>query len=212
MILDFLKNLAGKDLRVSEDNDFQIQNDNAIDEYNRKTIKENPEWYLESCGVSACITCINYLIEGQLSDIKVGNGVITPEDVLWCWMNNKNNYDLMRESRPLDLNYFVPNRVPQYYPIAVKTLFNIKAEFIYDNFNRVIDEIKKGNTIQLCLIKPGHYISAVNYNKEKDEIICKDPNIKNNGKFDRINREVYKNNVKPYIIIYYKPTETNLIT
>lgn len=99
------------------------------------------------------------------------------------------------------------NEVPQYYPYAVKMVFNVDAEFTWaSSMVDVIGYLRNGWPVQICLKNPGHYILAAAYDMDNDEIRYHDPwpgrHADGNG-FNRImTRKEFESNVKPFAIVY----------
>lgn len=214
-------------LSFFEKKDKVIQNDSVVDVYNfkdhlglknylkkrltdaeYKKVSKLIDWYgyLETCGISSCITLINSLLPGQLKEIDVNGQKFRPKDILFIFMNNPENYRLFQRARPnMNLDYFVLNRIPQMYPVAVKLLWDIDAEFKWnDKFDNIVKELEKRNKIQLQLLNPGHYIACVDYDQEKKSLVCHDPNTKNKDKYKYIDEKEFDKNVAKWFIVYYK--------
>jgi cell division protein YceG involved in septum cleavage len=99
------------------------------------------------------------------------------------------------------------NEVPQFYPIAVHAVFGVHGAFQFGHdFGSVAENLRAGKAVQLCLIRPGHYIAAVAYDEERQEIISNDPWPERfpdkNGFNRRLTEGEYRSNVKPYLIVY----------
>ncbi|MDR0556332.1 MAG: C39 family peptidase [Treponema sp.] len=66
--------------------------------------------------------------------------------------------------------------------------------------------MRAGQAVQLCLVKPGHYIAAVAYDDLTREIIFNDPwpgrFPGGNGFNRRMGKAEFKGNVKPFLIVY----------
>jgi hypothetical protein len=74
------------------------------------------------------------------------------------------------------------------------------------DFKGVSEKLSAGKAVQLCLVKPGHYIAAVAYDEARREIIYNDPWPERfpdkNGFNRRLTEGEYRANVKPYLIVY----------
>jgi hypothetical protein len=97
--------------------------------------------------------------------------------------------------------------VPQFYPSAVEAVFGAKAVFEWGaDFAGAAACLREGRAVQLCLVKPGHYIAAVAFDDESREIIFNDPwpgrFADGNGFNRRMGEAEFKGNVKPYRIVY----------
>jgi hypothetical protein len=183
---------------------YYVQIDNPTEEYLRKNGNKN---WLVSCGASAGVTCI----AAMGNDVTVrcpGQYQPQSDEVLMDYFNDLRNYDMLRNIRkdtpPETWN---GNEVPQFYPAAVSAVFGVKAEFLWGNdFERIASILQSGRAVQLCLVKPGHYIAAVAYDDVKREIIFNDPwpgrFSDRNGFNRRMGEAEYKSNVKPFMIVY----------
>jgi hypothetical protein len=83
----------------------------------------------------------------------------------------------------------------------------VKAVFEWGaDFDRAAAELRSGRAVQLCLVKPGHYIAAVAFDEGTREIVYNDPwpgRFKDGNGFNRRMGEAeFKENVKPYRIVY----------
>jgi hypothetical protein len=156
--------------------------------------------WLETCGPTAAINCLAAL--GYDLTIKYPGGwEPQPESVLEDWLNDPRNYPEMKLARPnLDPSTYPGNRIPQYYPIAVMRVFGKHGQYIEGlPFEIVCRKLEEGCTVQLCLIEPGHFIGAVAYDKDTNEIIYRDPW---KGFNLRMGSDMFINNTKKFCIIY----------
>ena len=138
--------------------------------------------FLESCGSTAGVDClaVHYSQNEwkQEMDIVCPGGYRTqPEEVLNDWFNDPRNYPILEKVRfdigPEDMP---GNRVPQYYPPAIKAVFGVKCFFIWVRTHHVLkDYFQRGYSIQLCLKSPSHYVAGVAYDMVTGEIIFNDP-------------------------------------
>jgi len=182
------------------------QENNPTEAYLKATLKETKLGWLESCGPSASVNCLDALGYDIVIECP---GVFIPqsEEVLMDYFNDPNNKTKLNAIRAMDES--IPeNRVPQYYPVAVQEVFNAKAAFQWGkNFDSIVTMLVEGRAVQLCLIKPGHYIAAVAYDEDTKEIIYHDswgarfPDGKG-GFARRMSKAEYDQNVKDYFIVY----------
>ena len=181
------------------------QDNNPTEEQLRK---HGIKSYLETCGPTAALNCISAL--GHNTDLdNLPGEVIQPEEVLSDFLNDPKNYDDLRNIRPSLNPASIPGgRVPQYYPWAVKVLFNVVCEFKWNmTFDSVSFDVSKGKAIQICFENPGHYVAVLAYDDVKDELIYNDPwsgnpMNKNGGFNERLSRREFIDNVKNYFLIY----------
>jgi hypothetical protein len=124
------------------------------------------------------------------------------------FFNDPRNYAALKAARPdTPPDVWHGNEVPQFYPVAVKAVFGVNARFYFaHDFGGVAEYLQAGQAVQLCLVKPGHYIAAVAYDDRTREIIFNDPwpgrFADTNGFNRRLGEVEYKTNIKPYVIVY----------
>lgn len=182
---------------------YFVQTNNPTEEILRK--RSDGVW-LVSCGPSAAVTCIAAM--GFDASIKTPGGYAPQsEEVLMDFFNDPRNYSKLKAARPeTPPDMWHGNEIPQFYPVAVQSVFGVKARFEWTApFETVIAELQAGKAVQLCLKKPGHYIAAVAYDDERDEIIFNDPwpgRFKDGNGFNRRLKRVDFSNVKPFRIVY----------
>lgn len=182
---------------------YFVQTNNPTEEILRK--RSDGVW-LVSCGPSAAVTCIAAM--GFDVSIKTPGGYAPQsEEVLMDFFNDPRNYPTLQKARPeTPPDMWHGNEIPQFYPVAVKSVFGVKARFEWAApFETVISELQAGKAVQLCLKKPGHYIAAVAYDDERDEIIFNDPlpgRFKDGNGFNRRLKRIDFSNVKPFRIVY----------
>ena len=182
---------------------YFVQTNNPTEEILRK--RSDGAW-LVSCGPSAAVTCIAAM--GFDVEVKTpGDYKPQSEEVLMDFFNDPRNYSQLKAARPeTPPDMWHGNEIPQFYPVAVAHVFGVKARFEWKaDFDQVAVALTAGNAVQLCLKKPGHYIAAVAYDDERDEIIFNDPWPKRfqdgNGFNRRLSRADFSN-VKPFRIVY----------
>ena len=182
---------------------WYVQTNNPSEELLRKINKKD---FLETCGPSAGVNCAAAL--GFILEIKCpGKYKPQPEEVLSDWFNDPRNYKILEKARPnLDPRDIPGGRVPQYYPAAMRDVFNIDCEFIWlTNHFQLMDYFKAGCSIQLCLKSPSHYIAAVAYDLNTSEIIFNDSWPRGNIGFN--SRMSGIENLNNYAIIYQPKKE-----
>lgn len=185
------------------------QTNNVIESFTKKKYKKK---YLESCGNTSA-TMGSCMMSKNPLDIEVAkNGIwqCQPEDYLFLHMNDEKNYKKFLAVRKLDLkNKYPGNRVPQYYPVALDEVFNIKCEFVWKaTKNYWINTIRNKNVIMICLRKPGHYILLHNFDTSTEEFIFSDPwssrkGLKNKGFFERITYDILRKNTQGFSIVIF---------
>jgi len=182
---------------------YFTQTNNPTEEQLRKSGADS---WLETCGPTAAVNCLAAL-GVPLEIVCPGPYRPQPEEVLADFFNDPRNYDaLRRERRDVNPEGIQGNRVPQYYPLAVREVFGASGRFSFGgSWASVVQLIKDGHAAQICLKSPGHYLAAVAYDDEKGEIIYHDSwpaRVGGDGFARRIGRVEYEQNVQPYIVIY----------
>jgi hypothetical protein len=186
---------------------------------------------LSHCGSSASLTCVSSLYYPEIEKAipKVGNYSIQLDDVMSLFMNDNRNEKALMYYRELKSYKGDYQQVPQYYPYAIKSLFGKDCYYIGYNIeltqqskdsilNNQINSktlkwdylkywLKCGYSVQCVLKKPGHYISIVAYDDDKNEMIYYDPwpnrlGLKNRGIQERMSLSEFLDNVKKYCIVY----------
>lgn len=182
---------------------YTQQNNNAIENIMKK---------FETCGPSAAVNCIDSVCKEITDVVKECQGVAQPEDFLTIVMNNIPLYrEEMLQARPgLDPSQYPANEIPQYYPMFIKKLWGdkVKAVFAYfdgDKMAHIQSMIKDGQSVQACLINPGHFICVKGIDLEAGYLLCNDPYNGRNGVdgFSRvITVQEVNNNFQPWYISY----------
>nr|DAO15612.1 MAG TPA: peptidase [Caudoviricetes sp.] len=182
---------------------YFVQSNNPTEEILRK--RSDGIW-LVSCGPSAAITCIAAM--GFDVEVKTpGDYKPQSEEVLMDFFNDPRNYPALQKVRPeTPPDMWHGNEIPQFYPVAVQSVFGVKARFEWTApFEKVIAELQAGKAVQLCLKNPGHYIAAVAYDDERNEVIFNDPwprRFKDGNGFNRRLSKADFSNIKPFRIVY----------
>ena len=145
--------------------------------------------WLESCGGDAMTNCAAAL--GKDFTVTCPGGFQPQTDeIVAGYLNDPRNYTKFLAARP-DLDPNLPatppgNRIPQYFPLAAREVFGIAGKYtelpvstlekpMYDYlWSAVMNELLSEHPVQLCLINPGHYIAAVAFDMDADEIIIND--------------------------------------
>lgn len=177
---------------------YYTQTNNPTEEILRK--RSDGGW-LVSCGPSAAVGFNVFC--GCPGEYKPQS-----EEVLMDFFNDPRNYAALKAIRPdTPPDVWHGNEVPQFYPLAVQGVFGVKAVFEWGKeLGKIAQYLQAGKAVQLCLVKPGHYIAAVAYDDEKREIIFNDPwpgRFADQNGFNRRRIEAELNsNVKPFRIVY----------
>jgi len=130
---------------------------------------------LETCGPTASVNC-QASLGRDIGNRTKGGYRPQPEDLLAVYLNDPRNFALLRSAWPgLDPEKIPGNEVAQWYPIAVREVFGNTCEFVGAlPFREAADLVRAGNTLQLCLSSPRHFIAIVAYDDELSEFIIKD--------------------------------------
>lgn len=197
----------------NEENNYVTQDNNPSESFLGKLKINVPGVQpLQSCGPSTGTICSGIILGKKGYDQLVpkvrGSYKPQPEEMLMDFfqdgrflkdfLNIRDNYNW--KATPF-------NEVPQYYPFAVRMVFEIEAEFTWkSSFKDVINYLENGWPVQICLKKPGHYMAIVAYDSEKNEFRYHDPwkgrHSDNTGFNKRMPKAEFERNVKPFVIVY----------
>lgn len=141
----------------------------------------------------------------------VGGWEPQPKDVLALYMNDPSNKKKFLKARDnLEPGNVPGNRVPQYFPVALKDVFGIDATFEWGcSYDQIVEALKAGIGVLICLEDPGHYVAVVAVDTVTEEIIYNDPWPQNywpvrltgtSGFNRRMTREEFESNIKPFRI------------
>jgi len=182
---------------------YYIQTNNPTEEILRKAGKVRD--FLESCGSTAAVNCL----AAHGYDLEVycpGEYKPQPEEVLQDWFNDPRNYKTMHKVRR-GVEQLPGNRVPQFYPPAVKDVFNVECRFRwFITHHDLIEWLQQGYTIQVCLQSPSHYIAVVAFDTRTSEFIYNDPwpgRFEDNDGFNK--RFSDMENLNAFAVIYPRP-------
>jgi len=188
---------------------YYSQENNPTEAYNKATLNDRGSW-LESCGPTAAVNCLAAM--GKNVVIKCPGAFLPqPEEVLMDYFNDPRNADKLKSVRDLGTGgATIPeNRVPQYYPVAVRDVFGVGARFEWGaSWDHIIKEIDRGRAVQICLTDPGHYLAVVAYTSEDGGLLIFNDSwgarfADGKGGFNRrMDKTELQSNVEPYRIIY----------
>lgn len=163
---------------------------------------------LETCGPTASVNCQASL--GKPVWVGTPGGYLPqPEDILAAYLNDPRNFSALRKSWPgLDPANLPGNEVAQWYPLAVRDVFGNACAFAGSlSFTEAVERLRKGQALQVCLEKPGHFVALVAYDEERQEFLFNDswagrwPD--GDGFNRRMSREEYEGNLKPLTLVYW---------
>lgn len=184
---------------------YYTQSNNPIEAYHKACgIKTG---WTESCGPTSAVTILDssgYPVAAAVP----GTWKPQPEQLLWDYLNDPRNYDKFKLARPNLLPGSIPgNRVPQYYPIAIKEVFGQNCSFAEGkSFRQIAEYVSTGKGVQLCLKNPGHFIPVVAFDDSSAELIFHDPFPERfpdrTGFAKRLSETAYLTNVQAFCILY----------
>ena len=179
---------------------FVVQTDNAIENILRKA---GIQLWLETCGPTSAVNCM-YFLGHNITILLPGGYMIQPEDALTVWMNDPHNAVMEAAARQnLDPNNYEDNEIPQYYPVALKAVFGVNAEFAWSNWTDVTARIKAGQAVMICLKNPGHFLAVVGWDDSTSELIYRDswPGRTHSDGFNlRMGLAEFQNNTQGFIV------------
>jgi hypothetical protein len=166
---------------------------------------ERPQW-LESCGPTAAINCLAAM-GINIEIVCPGAFRPQPEEVLMDYFNDPRNFTKLEAVRKVDAD--IPgNRVPQYYPLAVKEVFGVDVAFRWGAPSTGIsDHVMAGRPVMVCMERPSHYIALVAYNPSTRNFIYHDSwgarFSDDGGGFSRLMGDTeFGNNLQPYHLVF----------
>jgi hypothetical protein len=190
-------------------NHYYSQENNPTEAYNKTRVNDRGGW-LESCGPTSAVNCLAAM--GKNVEITCP-GVFKPqpEEVLMDYFNDPRNSSTLKAVRDLGVagDSIPENRVPQYYPVAVRAVFGVSAKFEWGaTWDHIITELDRGRAVQICLTDPGHYIAVVAYTLDDGGFLVYNDSwgsqySDGKGGHNRfMNKIELQANVEPYRIIY----------
>lgn len=187
----------------SDRTQFYIQGNNAVEGFLKK--KAGSSW-LESCGPSAAVNCIA-AIGGDLEVKCPGSYNPQPEDTLFLFFNDPRNYgDMSDEYSGVSPHAIPANRVMQWYPLAVSSVFGAHAQYRHINGYELTQLLTAGQPVQILLRKPSHFIAAVAWDDKSRKVVYNDSwpeRFPDGNGFNRdIDLDELMNNCEPYGVVY----------
>ena len=185
---------------------YFIQTNNALEAVLKQYAAEE---YLVACGPTAAVMCIAAM--GGMVDCEApGEWIPQPEDVLTLWFHDRRNWDELYRIRPETApgsTHYSPHEVPQYYPAAVRSVFDARASFRWTgDFYAIANHVSNRETAMIALRNPGHFISVVAYDDQAEELIYHDPwpdRLDDKQGFSRrMGLVEYNENVQPYAVVF----------
>jgi hypothetical protein len=157
---------------------YYVQTNNPTEQILKK---EGKDGWLESCGSTALTNCAASL--GKDFTVTCPGGFQPQTDeIATGFLNDPRNFAKLVAARPdIDPSQSSSppgNRIPQYFPLAAREIFGITGKYqvcdMAAYWGIVIGELLNEHPVELCLKIPGHYIAAVAYDLDVDEIIIND--------------------------------------
>lgn len=189
-------------LKWDQKDAYYVQTNNPTEALLRA--KDDTSW-LESCGPTAAVNCL--AARGCNLVIKTpGTYRPQPEEVLMDFFNDPRNKRKLNGVRVIG-DDIPENRVPQFYPLAVFSVFGVRSRFKWGlTFGDVVARVSGGSPVQVCLKNPGHYIAVVAYDDVEHVLIYNDSWPERFADKNGFNREMtiedFSSNVQSYFIIY----------
>ncbi len=132
--------------------------------------------WLQSCGSSAAAT--GMAVVGWDMVIRCpGDYAPQADQMLNDFLNDPNVYMLLRAAAPWINPTLVPNnRNAAHLPVAGLHVFGARG--LYWNplkVDGILDQLRRGRAVQVCINPPGHYIPIVAFNEESKQFVYHDP-------------------------------------
>ena len=187
-----------------EENALHAQMDSLSKQYG---FTYRPATFFESCGPTACVNALDAKEKGYLPEIRFPGGwAPQQESMVMSYFNDPRNFKAFAKVVPgIDFAITPANRIAALYPMMVESVFG--KHCIYQStkipWAALMLRLIHGDTVQLCLVNPGHFITAVDI--QGTSIVYNDPWDGRGGisGFRRVMTEAeYNENVRPYALIY----------
>ncbi|MDA3854614.1 MAG: C39 family peptidase [Candidatus Woesearchaeota archaeon] len=161
-----------KILKNAGSENYYKQTNNPTEQQDKK---KKISW-LQSCGPTAVVNIIAS-IGKPVEIVTQGAYKPQPEEILNDYFHDPINYSKLNKIRPsTPAEEWQGNQIPQFYPIAIKDVFNIESHFSWGiAYSDIINSINKGKGLVVCLKSPGHFIAIVGYDSDNDTVIYNDP-------------------------------------
>jgi len=156
---------------------------------------------LVSCGASACATLAEGMGWLRPEDYPQINGKsIQFDDFIMAYMNDpRNNFT----QDPLVFD----NEIIKNYVDLIRDLFGKESVYRRNiNFKNTASNLCMGNGVQLCMIDPGHFVSAIAYDHKDNTIIYLDSRKLPGSIYKKLTPDCFKN-IMSYGIVYLKGEE-----
>jgi hypothetical protein len=179
---------------------YYDQTNNAIEQIFRK---QGLKSILESCGpesASSCMSSLGYDISG-----KIQSG-----DLITMWSNDPKNRIILEKEFSVSQYKYMGNEIIEWYPVIVRELFGVKAEFKKDvTWSDLKVYLSQGNSVQILMSNPGHFQAALWYDEKKDVIIYNDSwpdrsGLKNRGFNETLTEQEFNSKYVKKVVVYYK--------
>ena len=191
---------------------YYIQTNNAIESILKKQIallkaEKKIEW-LESCAVEAGASCAASMGHDVTVSLP-GGGTIQAGDACVIWANDPSNYKKLQIARDINPDLYMGNEIPQWLPVIFKEVLGVNTQFETGlSWKRLVSFLKGGHAVELHLIKPGHFISALAYDDKELEIIYNDSwpgrrGLRNKGFHERLTESEYDKSFSKYGIVFF---------
>jgi hypothetical protein len=183
-----------------------VQTNNAVEQILKKSGVKN---WLESCNLESATMIIAAM--GHDIDVQTpGGATIQPADAAILWANDPANYEKLKGARNLDGDRWMGNEIPQWIPVIVHEVFGVKAQYeIPLSWKQLTEFLVGSHGVELHLVNPGHFIAALAYDDETNEIIYNDPwpgrrGLKNRGFHERMSEHEFSMNYSKYGIVFFE--------
>jgi len=174
---------------------YCIQTNNPTEQILRK--RREADW-LESCGPTAAVNCLSALGH-NVAVLCPGAWQPQPEEILLDWFHDPRNARFVGSVE-------MPNRVLSLYVPAVEAVFGIQTIVVPLRLDALREYLETNHAVQLLLKQPGHYIAAVAWDSETEEILYWDswPDrfADKDGFNKRMSSREYQVNTHPTGVLY----------
>jgi hypothetical protein len=185
---------------------YSIQSNNTVESI---IFKSGRASYLESCGPNSLENCASAMIHYDIlvDRLSVNGEKYQPADLIFTHMNDPLRRREYGEIMKIDFEHDFVNRYAIYYPHVTEKLLGIQSEYVEKmDIDLLKDHISNGNTAQVCLKNPGHYIAIVGVDGEGFYFHDSWPErfTSRDGFYREITKDELLENSHHVMILYYK--------
>ena len=168
------------------------------------------KYWLETCGPHSMANAVLAVApDPSIYDVKTPGGwVPRMPDLATLFFNGPQQIPAFQKLLPdTDFDTALENEYLALYPTACAALFGVRCQYKASHtWQDLIDAMKAGQSVQIVLTKPGHFLAVVGYDDQTNELVYIDPDDRRQPADGwwraRIGQAEHDSNVKPWVCIY----------